>query len=104
MKNETKRQNEEEEARRKRLEQEAAQPFPELSDEEVNDEIRQQIADAQKQAEADEPLIGSDSDLGGDKQLLETEFLIPNKADEIMLRLSQANTKLIDDDDDDEGF
>lgn len=37
--------------------------------------------------------------------MLETEFLIPNKADEIMMRLSQANTKLIDDDDDDsEGF
>jgi len=40
MKNETRRQNEEEEAKRKRLEQEAAQPFPELSDEEANDEIR----------------------------------------------------------------
>ncbi len=41
MKNEAKRHREEEEARIKRLEEAAAEPFPELSDEEVNEEIRQ---------------------------------------------------------------
>ena len=44
MKNEAKRQREQEEARIKKLQEAAAEPFPELSDEEVNEEIRQQIA------------------------------------------------------------
>lgn len=47
MKNEQKRQRAEEEARQKRLEDEAAHPFPDLSDEEANEDIRRQLRDAQ---------------------------------------------------------
>ena len=40
MKNEEARAKAEEEAKRKRLEEELAHPFPELSDEEANEEIK----------------------------------------------------------------
>ena len=41
MKLEAKRQREEEEAKQQRLADEAAHPFPDLSDEEANEEIKQ---------------------------------------------------------------
>ena len=46
MKVEANRQREEDEAKVRRLAEEAAHPFPELSDEEVNEEIKAQIASA----------------------------------------------------------
>jgi len=51
IKVEAKIQREEDEAKARRLAEEAAHPFPELSDEEVNEEIKQQIASAQKDRE-----------------------------------------------------
>lgn len=49
MKNEERRQKEEEEARRKRRAEAEAAAIPELSDEEANEEIRQQLAEIEAQ-------------------------------------------------------
>ena len=46
MKLEAKRHQEEEDARQRRLEEEAKHPLPELSDEEANEDIRRELAAA----------------------------------------------------------
>jgi len=74
MKFETKRHREEDEAKARRLAEEAAHPFPELSDEEANEEIKQQIASAEQEREAaaaqqEDPFLSSESDLAGDKMV-----------------------------------
>jgi len=101
MKNEERRQREEEEARRRRREIEDAQPFPELSDEELNEEIRQQLAQAQAARQEDEKI--DDLGMAGDK-LVETQYLIPDKGDLAQKRFSWTVNRLVTDDDDEEGF
>lgn len=36
--------------------------------------------------------------------MVETQYLLPNKEDQAVIRFSQVNNRLIDDDDTDEGF
>lgn len=102
MKLEAKRQREEEEAKEKRLAEEAAHPFPELSDEEANEDIKQQLASIEREASAqqeEQKDSGLDSELAGDKELIDTDYMIPVKAELTEERFSAAH-RLIDDDDD----
>ena len=120
IKVEQKRQQAEEEARQKRLEEEAAHPFPDLSDEEANEDIRRQMNEAanqQRGAAAQQQEVVNNNEADDDKELVETQYLFPEKADQAVIRMSNIqeveedkeqyenrNNRLLDTDQSDTNF